>query len=91
MSLVVPNTRRHGASGSDERGSGQPANIVTGARIVLAAAVGVVALADGPRWLLGVLVTVALLSDLVDGRLARATGHHVRRSAPGSTRRPTRC
>ncbi len=50
------------------------ATIVTGARIVLAAAVGVAALADGPRWLVGVLVTVALLSDLVDGRLARATG-----------------
>ena len=32
------------------------------------------ALADGPRWLVGVLVTVALLTDLVDGRLARATG-----------------
>ena len=40
----------------------------------LAAAVGVAALADGPRWLVGVLVTVALLSDLVDGRVARATG-----------------
>ena len=41
---------------------------------MLAAAVGVAALADGPRWLVGVLVTVALLTDLVDGRLARATG-----------------
>ena len=50
------------------------ATVVTGARVVLAAAVGVVALADGPRWLVGVLVTVALLTDLVDGRLARATG-----------------
>jgi phosphatidylglycerophosphate synthase len=53
---------------------GSLANLVTGARFGLAAAVGVVALAAGPRWLLGVLVTVALLTDLVDGRLARATG-----------------
>src|SRR4051794_10315083 len=51
-----------------------PANLVTGARFVLAGALGVAALADGPRWLLGVLVTVALLTDLVDGRVARATG-----------------
>ena len=51
-----------------------PATIVTGSRIVLAAAAGVAAFADGPRWLVGVLVTVALLTDLVDGRLARATG-----------------
>jgi phosphatidylglycerophosphate synthase len=49
------------------------ANVVTGGRFALAAAVAVVAVADGPRWLLGVLVTGALLSDLVDGRLARAT------------------
>ncbi len=49
-------------------------NLVTGTRFALAAAVGAVAIADGPRWLLGVIVTVALLSDLVDGRLARATG-----------------
>ena len=58
------------------------ANLVTGARFVLAAAVGVVALADGPRWLLGVLVTVALLTDLVDGRLARRHGHGVRARRP---------
>ena len=50
------------------------ANLVTGARFGLTGAVAVVALADGPRWLLGTLVTAALLSDLVDGRLARATG-----------------
>jgi phosphatidylglycerophosphate synthase len=50
------------------------ANLVTGARFGLALAVGVVALAGGPRWLLGVLVAAALLTDLVDGRLARATG-----------------
>ncbi len=49
-------------------------NVVTGARFVLAPGAAAVALADGPRWLLGVLVGVALLSDLVDGRLARATG-----------------
>jgi phosphatidylglycerophosphate synthase len=56
-------------------------NLVSGARLVLAPAVGVVALADGPRWLLGVLVTVALLTDLVDGRLARATGTSSERGA----------
>jgi phosphatidylglycerophosphate synthase len=50
------------------------ATVLTAARVVLAAAVGVAALAGGPRWLLGVLVTVALLTDLADGRLARATG-----------------
>ncbi len=49
-------------------------NLVTGTRFALAAVVGVVALADGPRWILAVVVTLALLSDLVDGRLARATG-----------------
>jgi phosphatidylglycerophosphate synthase len=49
-------------------------NVVTGARFALAAAVGTVALAEGPRWLLAAGVTLALLSDLVDGRLARATG-----------------
>ena len=54
--------------------AGNAANVVTGARVVLAAAVGVAAFADGPRWLVGVLVTVALLTDLVDGRLARAKG-----------------
>src|SRR4051794_1039484 len=51
-----------------------PANLVTGARFALAGAVGVAALVDAPRWLLGVLVTAALLTDLVDGRVARATG-----------------
>lgn len=50
------------------------ANLVTGARIGLAVAIGAVALVDGPRWLLGALITVALVSDFVDGRLARATG-----------------
>jgi phosphatidylglycerophosphate synthase len=49
-------------------------DVVTGARIALTPVVGVVALVDGPRWLLGAVVTVALLTDLVDGRLARATG-----------------
>ena len=64
------------------------ANLVTGARFGLAAAVGVAALVDGPRWLLGVLIAAALVSDLVDGRLARATGT-TPTSAPASTRRPT--
>jgi len=49
-------------------------NLVTGTRFALTAGVAAGALADAPRWLLGVLVTLALLSDLVDGRLARATG-----------------
>jgi len=49
-------------------------NLVTGTRFALALAVGAVAFADGSRWLVGVLVTAALLTDLVDGRLARATG-----------------
>ena len=48
------------------------ANLVTGARFLLAGAVAVAAVADGSRLLLGILVTLALLTDLVDGRLARA-------------------
>ncbi|MET1038180.1 MAG: CDP-alcohol phosphatidyltransferase family protein [Aeromicrobium sp.] len=48
------------------------ANLVTGARFVLAAAVAIVAVLDGPRELLGVLAAIALVSDFVDGRLARA-------------------
>ena len=58
-----------------------PANLVTGARFGFAAAVGAAALVDGPRWLLGVLVTVALLTDLVDGRIARMTGTTSERGA----------
>ncbi len=50
------------------------ANLVTAARIVVAVAIGAAALVDGPRWLLGLLITVAMVSDFVDGRLARATG-----------------
>jgi phosphatidylglycerophosphate synthase len=50
------------------------ANLVTGSRFALTAVIGVVALADGARWLLGVFAGCALLSDLIDGRLARATG-----------------
>ena len=71
MSPSYPNTRRHGASGSRRF----TANLVTGARFVLAAAVG-----GAPRSPTGragcsaCCVTVALLTDLVDGRLARATG-----------------
>jgi phosphatidylglycerophosphate synthase len=48
-------------------------NVVTGSRFALAVAAGVAAVADAPEVVLGVLLTVALLSDLVDGRLARAT------------------
>jgi phosphatidylglycerophosphate synthase len=50
------------------------ANLVTGARLVMAAAVAVVALLDGPREVLGALAASALISDFVDGRLARALG-----------------
>lgn len=49
-------------------------NLVTGARFVLAAGVAAVALLDGPRELLGLLATIALVSDFVDGRLARGLG-----------------
>jgi phosphatidylglycerophosphate synthase len=48
------------------------ANLVTGARFVLTAMVAVVALMDGSRLLLATLLTVTLVTDLVDGRLARA-------------------
>ncbi|MBO9524079.1 MAG: CDP-alcohol phosphatidyltransferase family protein [Nocardioidaceae bacterium] len=57
------------------------ADLVTGARFALTVAVAAVALADGPRWLLGVLAGSALLSDFVDGRLARATGTTTRHGA----------
>ncbi|MFO6451170.1 MULTISPECIES: CDP-alcohol phosphatidyltransferase family protein [unclassified Aeromicrobium] len=50
------------------------ANLVTGSRFVLAAAVAVVALLDGPGWLLGALAGAALISDFVDGRVARGLG-----------------
>ncbi|MCW2784418.1 MAG: CDP-alcohol phosphatidyltransferase [Marmoricola sp.] len=58
-----------------------PANLVTGSRVVLAAVVGGTALVDGPRWLLGVLIAAALLTDFADGRLARATGTTTRYGA----------
>lgn len=47
---------------------------VTAMRFVLAAAIGVLGVAGAPLWVLGVLAASALLSDFVDGRLARATG-----------------
>ena len=50
------------------------ANLVTGARIVLAVAVVSVAVADGSRPVLAGLLTLALLSDFADGRIARRTG-----------------
>lgn len=50
------------------------ANLVTGARIVLAVAVAAAAVADGSPAVVGGLVTLALLSDFVDGRVARRTG-----------------
>ncbi|MFL6155817.1 MAG: CDP-alcohol phosphatidyltransferase family protein [Marmoricola sp.] len=50
------------------------ANVVTGCRFVLTVALAMAALLGEPRALLGVLAGTALLSDFVDGRLARATG-----------------
>lgn len=57
------------------------ADLVTSLRIALAAALAVVALAGGSPWLIGVLAGPALLSDFVDGRLARATGTTTRLGA----------
>jgi phosphatidylglycerophosphate synthase len=48
-------------------------NVVTGARFVLAVGVAAAALAGASAPVLTVLVVPALLTDLVDGRLARAT------------------
>ncbi|WP_206064955.1 CDP-alcohol phosphatidyltransferase family protein [Nocardioides sp. JQ2195] len=50
------------------------ADLVTGSRFVLAAALAVAAASGGPRWLIAALAAAALLTDFVDGRLARATG-----------------
>jgi phosphatidylglycerophosphate synthase len=50
------------------------ANLVTATRIALAGGVAVAAAVDGPQALMGALLAVALLSDFVDGRLARWTG-----------------
>jgi phosphatidylglycerophosphate synthase len=50
------------------------ANVVTAIRIVLALVLAVSALRHEPQVLLGVLAGVALVTDFVDGRLARATG-----------------
>ncbi len=49
------------------------ADLVTGIRFLLAAVLAVTAGADGARWLVGALAATALLTDFVDGRLARAT------------------
>jgi phosphatidylglycerophosphate synthase len=59
-----------------QRGSrgGSPANLVTGFRIMLTALLAVLVVVDVPRTTLAVLLGTALLSDLVDGRVARATG-----------------
>ncbi|HEX5087789.1 MAG TPA: CDP-alcohol phosphatidyltransferase family protein [Nocardioides sp.] len=50
------------------------ANVITGARFVLSAAVAAVALAGGSPLLLGTVLTVTMLTDLVDGWVARARG-----------------
>jgi phosphatidylglycerophosphate synthase len=57
----------------DGRGA-SPANLVTGLRIVLAGLAGVLAVLDAPPVALAVVLAGALLSDFVDGRVARATG-----------------
>jgi phosphatidylglycerophosphate synthase len=52
---------------------GSPANLVTGLRILLTALLAVLVVVDAPRTALAVLLVTALLTDLVDGRVARAT------------------
>jgi len=56
-------------------------NVVTGSRMALAVVFGGCAFAGAPATVLGAVVTVALLTDLVDGRLARATGTTSERGA----------
>ena len=51
-----------------------PADLVTSLRIVLAGVVAVLAVLDASPVAMAVVLVVALLSDLVDGRVARATG-----------------
>ena len=53
---------------------GSSADLVTGLRIVLTGLVAVLAVLDAPSAVLAVVLVVALLSDLVDGPIARATG-----------------
>ena len=50
------------------------ANLVTGLRVVLAGVVALLALLDAPPAALSLVLAAALLSDFVDGRVARATG-----------------
>lgn len=50
------------------------ANVVTCCRFALAVALAGIVLLDGPRALIGFLAATALISDFVDGRLARARG-----------------
>jgi phosphatidylglycerophosphate synthase len=57
------------------------ADLVTAVRVVLAVVLAVTALAGASRPVLGALAGTALLSDFVDGRLARATGTVSRRGA----------
>jgi phosphatidylglycerophosphate synthase len=57
------------------------ANVVTAIRIVLALALAASALRHEPRVLLGAVAGVALVTDFVDGRLARATGTTTRLGA----------
>lgn len=51
-----------------------PADVVTALRIVLAGVLAVLVALDARPGVLAVVLVVALLSDLVDGRVARATG-----------------
>jgi phosphatidylglycerophosphate synthase len=53
---------------------GSPADLVTGCRIVLAGLFALLAAVDAPRPALAAVLVTALMSDFVDGRIARATG-----------------
>lgn len=57
------------------------ANVVTVTRLALAVALAVSAEQEQPRPVLGALAGTALITDLVDGRLARATGTTTRLGA----------
>jgi len=57
------------------------ADLVTLLRLALTTVLALAALLDAPRPLLGVVAGVALLTDFVDGRLARATGTATARGA----------
>ncbi|MFL6061528.1 MAG: CDP-alcohol phosphatidyltransferase family protein [Marmoricola sp.] len=57
------------------------ADAVTASRFALTAGLALAAGTGAPPWVLGVLAGTALLTDLADGRLARATGTETRLGA----------